>query len=534
MMKAMPPRLTMIRDRIGIAKLSISVLLAAQVVLAGCRRDTSDQAGQSGRILHIASVEPTTLDPNKLTGGPARKIASNLFTGLTTLSGSGEVRPGCAAKWTHSEDRRFWTFELRPSLSWSDGIPVTAQSFVDSWKRAIDPSTGNPNIEMFDVLVDAAEQRNARSATILRVRAETATRLTIHTTRPTPDLPRRLAGIWAAPVPLHTIKEYGSQWTKPKYIVTNGPYILDTYIPSVSMTFRRNTSSFQPSSIDRVMVRFTDNPVDAMRWFELGTIDWSDNLVPRDEIRTLRAKTQSPLKTTPYLGLTYIIPNISRTSIDLPLRRALNLATDRMRIIKHVLDGSQRPLSRPIPRSLLGSAPGPAFNPQLARRILGSSSTLRSRPLQLAFYNGGRNSEIAAFLQREWSEHLGLEITLQGMEWKSFLSSTATGEFDLAIFTLGGYDAADLLSVFSSESPNNRGGYRSGVVDRHLRAAKLATSDAEHQKLLAKVESELVEDVAVISLCQLTRHALVRNSFTGWRPNIEDHHPWDALRWAKN
>ena len=195
MTKAMPPRLRTIRDRIGIIRAFIFVLVTAQLVSAGCRQDTSDQTGQSGRILQIASVEPTTLDPNKLTGGPARKIASNLFTGLTTLSGSGEVRPGCAAKWTHSEDRRFWTFELRPSLSWSDGVPLTAQSFVDSWKRATDPSTGNPNIEMFDVLVGAGEQRTARSATVLRVRAETATRLTIHTTRPTPDLPKRLAGI---------------------------------------------------------------------------------------------------------------------------------------------------------------------------------------------------------------------------------------------------------------------------------------------------------------------------------------------------
>jgi oligopeptide transport system substrate-binding protein len=296
------------------------------------------------------------------------------------------------------------------------------------------------------------------------------------------------------------------------------------------MTFVKNDNSTASGTIDKIILLFTDSPVDAKRWFELGKVDWADNLVPQEAISTLRRQKRSPLKTTPYLGLTYVIPNVRRPAINLPFRRALNLSVDRIRLVKHVLDGSQLPLARPLPRKLLKSPPGPSFEPALARRILATSQTTRASTVELSFYNGGRNPELAAALQRSWKETLGIEIQLRGMEWKSFLTSTASGDFDLALFTLGGYDAADLLSVFNSESPNNRGSYHSTSVDKNLAAAALAPTLTAHKRLLARVEATLAEDVAVIGLFQLTRHSLVRENIGGWAANTQDHHPWRFLQ----
>jgi len=483
------------------------------------------------KTLRIAMVEPASIDPGRLSDGPGRKVVTNMFTGLTSLDEDGNIVPGCARSWTASADARQWTFELQPNLRWSDGTPITASTFIESWRRATAPTTENPMADMFDIISGAKERRSGSTDVSLGLSSESPTILRIHTIRPMPDLTRRLAEAWAVPVPMHVIAAHGKKWMSPNHIVVNGPYILSEYKPDVSMTFTKNAASTVSTSIERVTLFFTDNPVDAKRWFELNKVDWADNLVPKNAIATLRQRANSPLRTTPYLGLTYVIPNTRRPTINLPFRQALNLSVDRTRLVKHILDGSQVPLSRPIPRDLLKSAPGPGLKPALARRILATSPTTRASAIELSFYNGGRNPELAAALQRGWKDTLGIDIRLRGLEWKTFLESTARGDFDLALFTLGGYDAADLLSVFSSESPNNRGSYRSTTVDKNLAAAALASTEQEHQRLLARAEATLAADVAVIALFQLTRHSIIRNELSGWRGNMRDQHPWRFLNW---
>lgn len=43
-----------------------------------------------------------------------------------------------------NKDAKVWTFHLRKDAKWSDGTPVTAQDFVYSWQRSVDPNTASP------------------------------------------------------------------------------------------------------------------------------------------------------------------------------------------------------------------------------------------------------------------------------------------------------------------------------------------------------------------------------------------------------
>ena len=334
----------------------IVLLIVCLFTSPGCRRDTPEADSNAKDSLTIAMVEPSTIDPSRLADSPGRKIASNLFVGLTALNDKAEVIPGCSDTWKSSDDARRWEFAVRGDMRWSDGTPITAHTFREAWLRATHPKTENPMAEMFDFIQGAAKRRAGDLQAKFGVIAEESDlKVTIHTVRPMPDLPRRLAQPWAAPVPMHVISKHGQRWTSPKHIVVNGPYALSAHRPGTSMTFVRNTSSRVAATIGTVHTLFTDSPLDAQRWFELKKVDWADNLVPKDAIASLRQQKNSPLQTTPYLGLTYIIPNHARPAMDLAFRRALNLSIDRRRLVKHVLDGSQLPLSRPIPRSLLES-----------------------------------------------------------------------------------------------------------------------------------------------------------------------------------
>ena len=87
--------------------------------------------------------EPETLDPHHALAVPASHILRDLFEGLTAESADGELIPGAALRWNISRDARTYTFYLHRDLAWSNGDPLTADDFVYSLRRALDPETAS-------------------------------------------------------------------------------------------------------------------------------------------------------------------------------------------------------------------------------------------------------------------------------------------------------------------------------------------------------------------------------------------------------
>ena len=100
-------------------------------------------------VLHRGNLaESGTLDPAKQTLVGEYEIMSDLFMGLVQNSAEGLPIPGAAESWTVSADGRITTFKLRDGLVWSDGVRMTADDFVYTFRRALDPKTASPLAEM--------------------------------------------------------------------------------------------------------------------------------------------------------------------------------------------------------------------------------------------------------------------------------------------------------------------------------------------------------------------------------------------------
>ena len=79
--------------------------------------------------------EAETLDPALMTAQLDMRLAYALFEGLATFGAGGEPQPGVAERWEVSPDGTVYTFHLRADALWSNGAPVTAGDFVNSWRR---------------------------------------------------------------------------------------------------------------------------------------------------------------------------------------------------------------------------------------------------------------------------------------------------------------------------------------------------------------------------------------------------------------
>ncbi|MBN0903726.1 oligopeptide ABC transporter substrate-binding protein OppA, partial [Pseudomonas aeruginosa] len=102
------------------------------------------QLAEKQTLVRNSGAEPQSLDPNKIEGVPEANISRDLFEGLLNTSPKdGHPIPGVAESWDN-KDFKVWTFHLRKDAKWSNGEPVTAQDFVYSWQRLVDPKTAFP------------------------------------------------------------------------------------------------------------------------------------------------------------------------------------------------------------------------------------------------------------------------------------------------------------------------------------------------------------------------------------------------------
>ena len=79
---------------------------------------------------------PKSIDPARAAAAPETDIVRAIFEGLTEIDAKTlNAIPAVAEKWSASDDKRVWTFQLRKDARWSNGKHVTADDFVLSWKR---------------------------------------------------------------------------------------------------------------------------------------------------------------------------------------------------------------------------------------------------------------------------------------------------------------------------------------------------------------------------------------------------------------
>ncbi|MGH2409484.1 MAG: peptide ABC transporter substrate-binding protein, partial [Chloroflexota bacterium] len=105
-----------------------------------------------------ATLWAGTLDPSLITSLIDGDIVQKVYAGLLKQSYDDKTQqfnvvPDLAAGMpTVSKDGLTYTFKIRPDAAFSDGTPVTAQDFIYSFQRVLDPKANSPaNYYLFDI-----------------------------------------------------------------------------------------------------------------------------------------------------------------------------------------------------------------------------------------------------------------------------------------------------------------------------------------------------------------------------------------------
>ena len=204
-------------------KIALTGLALAALTLTACSKQESSQKEQD--LNWSVGGEITTMDPSKATDVVSFSQMINSMEGLYRNSKDGQSQ-GLATSAQVSKDGLTYTFNLRKS-KWNDGTPVTAQDFVYSWRRTVNPKTEAEYSYLFSGIKNAnAIQNGKKPVSSLGIKAEGKYKLVV-------TLEKRMAyfkDLMAFPVFFpqeeKAVKKYGDKYgTASKYMAYNGPFV---------------------------------------------------------------------------------------------------------------------------------------------------------------------------------------------------------------------------------------------------------------------------------------------------------------------
>ncbi|MEA5365600.1 ABC transporter substrate-binding protein [Amycolatopsis sp., V23-08] len=452
-------------------------LLALFAVLALAVAGCSDPGPAPG-VLSVGIREPATLLPADLADQAGRLVTGALWTPLADYdAATGKVTPR-AAESIESTDRVHWTVKLRPA-TFHDGTPVTAQSYVDTWKTvATEHWVSSP------VLTKLLRAQEIKASGLV---------LTLTLDRPSGQVPALLSAPGLVPLPASVLASH--DWNGfAKAPVGNGPYRLDGPWKPGSGGKLKRVGEGGAAEID-LRVGEPAAQYDAVK---AGTLDLATE-VPGEKHEAIHEfgdrHTTWALPQAGYLAFPVTAPAFA----DATVRHGFALGVDRAALeagpLAHQVDPAKAllpPADAPGERS--GTCRPCSFDAPAGKALLKQASF----PGGATVYFGPGAEEWTRTLAVGLHKALDVSVTAQARPAAGPLDGPST--LDIKLATPSPYE---LLSTLASES-----GYTDEIFRQNLSLADAAATPDEAGELYRLAENQLLRDLPVAPLWSGHGHAV--------------------------
>lgn len=449
-----------------------------------------------------------TLDPARNTDVEGSDVLRQLFEGLMNEDATGAMVPGVAERFEERDDKLTYTFHLRDA-KWSNGQPVTAGDFVHAWQRVVNPATASEYawfMELMNIVNATQIVKGEKPPEELGVKALDDRTLQVTLTTPTPYFIKTLSHATTYPVPQSVIAEHGDDWTQPGKLVGNGAFVLAAHNLGVDITLEKNPEYWDAANVlmQRVQgVTVNDNNV-ALTRYQAGELDRVQ--IPAGQYPRLSQESPDQAVSIPYACSYAYVYNVSdkgpEALKDVRVREALSLALQRDIIVENVLQGGQRPATTWTHWAIEGfdqpqtelATMSQADKTARAQELLAEAGYGPDNPLALTLqYNTDDNHKKLAIAAQQFWKPLGVNLTLNNVEWKVHTDRMQNQDFEIARYAwCADYNEASTFLDWFRTDGYNSGKWSNAEFDRLMAEAKTADDTAP---LYSRAEEILAEEV---------------------------------------
>ncbi|MDG3060796.1 peptide ABC transporter substrate-binding protein [Lacticaseibacillus casei] len=510
--------------------------VALATLLVGCGSKGSASSSSAQTLNLTEELDPTTLDVNDMRNTNENDILSEVQEGLTTIeskNGKDKVVLTGAKSYTKSADGLTYTFKLRDA-KWSDGKKVTAQQYVDSFRRLLKKENAfSQATNAYFIKGAEAYNTGKGSAEDLGVKALNAKTLQVQLAYAYPSLLSDFASVTYYPVRLDKINKVGNKkWkTDVKDQVFNGPFKLTSWKKNDKITLKKNNTYWNAKKVKLQTITYTttNKPSTVLSLMQSGQLDaLSASGKQISDFNKLAKSNKLVSRKQDGSGTTVLIMNQHNGGTqglfkNTKVREAVSLSINRQSYNKAVNDGKDQPTYTMVPQSVnVGSTNYGEYvgNPLKDLQAQYNTKAKRQALLKEGLKELGKSTDLSklnfvyltvddddtgTWLKQELDQQLGVKVTIKtAPDVPSFVKSRNDNQYDL--LDNGWSGSADPNSYLSLWDSNNGfqqffGGYNSKTFDDLDAKLNANLSTKERLALYKQLETQLVaKDFGVVPL----------------------------------
>ncbi|MDD5356996.1 MAG: peptide ABC transporter substrate-binding protein [Candidatus Pacebacteria bacterium] len=461
---------------------------------------------------------PRFINPLLATGDTDRDLVSLIYSGLLKGTPDGTLAPDLAESYSISPDGLVYTFTLKKDLTFQDGSPVTSDDVVFTIQKAQSSTLKSPKRANWDGVKVEKTNDNTITLTLKQAYAPFLENATLGI------LPKH---IWkdttdeAFPFNTDTVNPIGS-----------GPYKIDSIEKDKTGTpISYTLSAFEKYAggeayISKIIFTFYQNEDDLLSAYKSNEIE-SVNTISPEKVGDLKSLA-GIVETNPLPRIFGVFFNQNEAPIfaEKEVRMALNMATDKDKIVNDVLLGFGKTIDGPIPpgtiqnaiststqntntgdvdkaNALLESA-GWKINPDTHIREKQNKKNMQVLSFSLATSNTPELKKTAELLKEEWGK-IGAHVDIKVYEPGDLSQEVIRPrKYDALLFgEIVGRDL-DLFAFWHSSQRNDPGLnialYTNVKADKILEQLRTLSDENQKIDLYKQFEGELAKDTPAIFL----------------------------------
>ncbi|GGG03667.1 peptide ABC transporter substrate-binding protein [Paenibacillus abyssi] len=510
------------------------VFILVSTALLGC-------AGKEKELTINYRAEPPVLDVSKAEAQAAFTLLNELNEGLYRIDKEGNPVPGLAKDMPKvSEDKLTYTIELREGLKWADGSALTANDFIYSFLRTLDPATKAPYAFLLgwikggnDILNAKTPEEAEAAKANFGAKAVGDTTLEITLEKPVAFFTQLLGFSTFFPQKQDMVEKAGESYGgDPDKVIGAGPFKLEKWNHGQSLEFVKNENYWDAENIK-------------LENFKLNIVKDGGTAVNLYKTKATDVTTVSGDRVTEWKGKPDLVSNVEQTTTYIHLnqknfppfankkiRQALSMSIDLQKHVDVVLNNGTKPSNGFVPatqqdgnnqefRTVAGDTQL-KYDPAQAKQLLAEGlkelnlTSLPKFQLQGDDIETGKKS--LEFIVGQWKDNLGIEVEAVPLPHKNRVQNELDKTIQASL-TLWGADYNDpmtFLDLLTTDSPFNASDYSNKEFDELMKTSDFMPDTVTRSQNFVKAEKILMDDAAIIPLYFRTSTYLVNPRLEGF------------------
>lgn len=528
---------------------ALSIVAASALALTACSSGSKDSGNESGSgdaaaaVITTNGTEPQNpLIPSNTTEVGGGKIINLIFAGLTSFDASGAPQMDQAESVTPNADNTQYTVKLKEGLKFTDGTPVTADSFIKAWTWSAKLGNAQSASYFFDNIKGYNAEKDAELTGLKKV---SDTEFTVDLINPESDFTKRIGYSAFVPLPESFYKDTKAFGESP---VGNGSYKLAsekawTHNKGIELVTNPDYKGARVAKNGGVNITFYTNEDAAYADVQGQNLDVLDT-VPASALKNYESdfpdsKTNKAAAVFQSFTIPQYLEHFKPGEEGQLRRQALSLAIDRDTITDKIFQGTRQPAKDFTSPALEGwetwgktVAGNDVFslNVEKAKELWAKADAISKYEgkFTISYNADGPHEEWVTAVTNSLKQNLGIEAEPKAYASFKQLLDDENNDKMTGAFRSGwqaDYPAMYnfLAPLYQTGASSNYGRYTSKVVDNALKAGSAAKTPEEATAEYTKAQAELVKDLPAIPLWY--------QNVTGvWNPDVKNvEFGWDSV-----